>query len=262
MKTEKSYLYLFSCNKGPLKIGVTKTIKARVKSLQCGSPYRIKHIASFSLPTEKAFFAESLCHENLTPFRLVGEWFNIPIKDAIAAMKESIVEILGPVNIRNLRHPDIKNKKAKERARKAMHGSRFMKKKPGRKKTLSPIEINNAEQEWFNSNMTIAAISKKYRVANNYFFREFGGRGFIAKSPKRTKVRVKQGKKKPRKATISKSQWTFMLGVVANSPRISAGKLCALEEMPKFKRKIPKRTTLMNYMDALRAGEDYPFVNF
>jgi len=71
-----------------------------------------------------------------------------------------------------------------------------------------------------------------------------------------------RGTYQPRKATISKAQWDFMLGAIARDKNIKAGRLCRLEGMPKFKRKIPKRTTLMNYMDALRAGEDYPFVNF
>ena len=70
-----------------------------------------------------------------------------------------------------------------------------------------------------------------------------------------------RGTYRPRKSSISRDQWVFMLGAVANDRKISASRLCRLPGMPKYKRKIPKRTTLMNYMDALRDGQEYPFVN-
>ncbi len=82
----------------------------------------------------------------------------------------------------------------------------------------------------------------------------------------RTKAGIEAAKERgtyqPRKATISKDQWEFMLDAIANDPLVGASKLCKLPGMPKFKRKTPKRTTLMNYMDMLRNGEEYPFVNF
>ena len=68
-----------------------------------------------------------------------------------------------------------------------------------------------------------------------------------------------RGTWKPRGATINKAQWAFMVDALRCEPLMSAGKLCALDGMPKFKNKIPKRTTLNNYMDMLRDGSEYPW---
>ena len=70
-----------------------------------------------------------------------------------------------------------------------------------------------------------------------------------------------RGTWKPRKPTISSEQWDFMLVVVGDNPLIGAASLAKFEGMPRHKRKIPKRTTLTNYMDMLRDGQEYPFAN-
>lgn len=70
-----------------------------------------------------------------------------------------------------------------------------------------------------------------------------------------------RGTWKPRRPTISKEQWDFMLVAVENDPLIGAQSLRLLEGMPKHKRRVPKRTTLTNYMDLLRDGQPYPFDN-
>lgn len=71
----------------------------------------------------------------------------------------------------------------------------------------------------------------------------------------------KRGTWKPRKPTISREQWDFMLAVVGIDPLIGAQSLAKFEGMPRYKRKVPKRTTLTNYMDLLRDGQEYPFAN-
>jgi DNA invertase Pin-like site-specific DNA recombinase len=79
----------------------------------------------------------------------------------------------------------------------------------------------------------------------------------------RTKAGLKAAKERgtwrPRGATISAEQWAFMLEALRSDPLLSAGRLCKLDGMPRFKGNRPKRTTLNNYMHLLRDGSEYPF---
>lgn len=68
---------------GPIKIGYTKDLLARIKDLQVGSPYELKLILSFRGFPEK----ERELHAKFREHRMSGEWFT-PSDEIMEFVKE------------------------------------------------------------------------------------------------------------------------------------------------------------------------------
>jgi hypothetical protein len=84
-----SFVYVIgAAQRGPLKIGVAADPEARVVELQTGypRPLRIHH----SVKTGSARLAERYAHRLLHEKRLAGEWFQVALPDAVAAVSRAI----------------------------------------------------------------------------------------------------------------------------------------------------------------------------
>lgn len=80
------YLYVVA-NEGRTKIGITRSLKARVSALQTGIPTEVTLHASYSLPLNMARSIERAVHERLAEHRLKGEWFSITPAEAIEILE-------------------------------------------------------------------------------------------------------------------------------------------------------------------------------
>lgn len=79
-------VYVISCEGYPVKIGIAKSPELRLRELQVGCPYRL-HLY-FSIEVEgDARKIEKHCHNQLSRFRLEGEWFEITVEEAIEAVQ-------------------------------------------------------------------------------------------------------------------------------------------------------------------------------
>jgi len=60
-----------------VKIGVTSNIEDRLKKLQTGSPYKLRVISKIIAKDKShALYIEKSLHEQLSKYRLSGEWFS------------------------------------------------------------------------------------------------------------------------------------------------------------------------------------------
>ncbi|WP_336709811.1 MULTISPECIES: GIY-YIG nuclease family protein [unclassified Cedecea] len=79
------YVYVMESDAGLIKIGVSKNVSARRKSLQCASGVEIKVAAKFG-PLKKAVGLERASHKFFAEKRLHGEWFSVSAEEAISAI--------------------------------------------------------------------------------------------------------------------------------------------------------------------------------
>lgn len=64
---------------GHYKIGKSKDVVSRIRSLQTSNPYRLK------VAFVTNFFDEKTFHQWLAPYRMEGEWFKIPVRHDLLA---------------------------------------------------------------------------------------------------------------------------------------------------------------------------------
>ena len=61
------------------KIGVSKNPQSRLRGLQTSNPNELKLIFAYETPDKGiAHFLERTCHEQFSPYRKKGEWFEVP----------------------------------------------------------------------------------------------------------------------------------------------------------------------------------------
>lgn len=75
--SECTYLYVLAmCDSGDtgfIKVGVSDNIKRRIRSLQCGSPFKFNVRKIFHVPN--AYKIEKAIQKELNDFKVLGEWF-------------------------------------------------------------------------------------------------------------------------------------------------------------------------------------------
>lgn len=76
MRTCNSHIYIIS-NGMYYKIGKTKCIEQRLKSLQTASPSKLKLVDSLEVSHNKVSKIENMLHKYLCNTRLEGEWFEL-----------------------------------------------------------------------------------------------------------------------------------------------------------------------------------------
>ena len=69
---------------GPVKIGISANIARRLPALQTGNPRPLHVYASMKLSNARE--VEQMAHKFLADRQLVGEWFNVPVADAMGAV--------------------------------------------------------------------------------------------------------------------------------------------------------------------------------
>lgn len=80
-------LYVISeSDKGPVKLGFAEHPSKRLRELQTGNPRRL-HLA-FTLEHDKATAIEAWLQRHLRHCRLIGEWYDLEVATAIAAIEE------------------------------------------------------------------------------------------------------------------------------------------------------------------------------
>lgn len=79
---------------GPVKLGISATPERRVSELQTGHADRLQLFHSEPIG-EKARLFERLLHRDIRYLRMVGEWFNMTVADAIQHVKFTVIEYDG-----------------------------------------------------------------------------------------------------------------------------------------------------------------------
>src|SRR5215469_10025054 len=82
---EGSFVYVIKAPNDRVKIGVTKNPSARLAALQTGSHTRLR-FAFIGCTAGEGYDIEGAAHNVLTAYRLEGEWFDVPVEMAIAAV--------------------------------------------------------------------------------------------------------------------------------------------------------------------------------
>lgn len=76
----------------PVKVGVTQSIKQRLKGLQTGCPVKLKVYHAVRVRDWAAQNIERAAHHKLRPFRTHGEWFDVTPDEALAVIVKAAPE--------------------------------------------------------------------------------------------------------------------------------------------------------------------------
>lgn len=96
VKSEDSYVVYLIHDGTYYKIGKTKNVSTRLKSLQTSSPNKLNVVAAFETKSQRHMdILEKLLHEHFENNRLSGEWFDISISadGFLSKCKELLIEI-------------------------------------------------------------------------------------------------------------------------------------------------------------------------
>lgn len=78
---------------GPVKIGVSQEVAARVRSLEWVSKQTLQTFLAMSRPDGDALLVERFAHEALSDRRANGEWFNVNADEAVAAVYAAVARV-------------------------------------------------------------------------------------------------------------------------------------------------------------------------
>lgn len=85
------FLYIIGPDEGFQKIGFSKNVQKRLKTLQTGNPLSLKIHHTEPVPENRIRLLEKKIHQELKHHRLEGEWFDISPDDAKWMLKFSII---------------------------------------------------------------------------------------------------------------------------------------------------------------------------
>lgn len=86
-----NYLYVIGEESGPVKIGITSSMKSRLSALQTGCPFPLRVLRCFEMATRlDAVAYEEDFHSGNDYCRLMGEWFNCEAAYAIDWIESKI----------------------------------------------------------------------------------------------------------------------------------------------------------------------------
>lgn len=92
------FVYLIEdSNNNVYKIGVTKDLDKRIKSLQTGNACELKFLCAYS--TKYPYRLETMLHNKFSQYKELNEWYNLP-KDIVldfhsqCAQMNSIIETI------------------------------------------------------------------------------------------------------------------------------------------------------------------------
>lgn len=75
-----------------VKVGISKNPDSRIASLRTASPFQLRFVELFELPTEAdARAIESAVHDDLDCFHMGGEWFRCDPTGAMGSVQGEIV---------------------------------------------------------------------------------------------------------------------------------------------------------------------------
>lgn len=80
------FVYVIGTEPGPFKIGYATSLRDRLGSIQTGSHQKMQILYHAEMPYDDAPKVEQSTHKILASYRLSGEWFNVSLVDAKAAV--------------------------------------------------------------------------------------------------------------------------------------------------------------------------------
>lgn len=88
-------IYIIGTENGPKKIGYSRSPKQRLAAIQSANPLPVtllhhRHIGDF------VSVIEARVHRRLRNHRLNGEWFDVSLEEAIAAVEAAIADPISP----------------------------------------------------------------------------------------------------------------------------------------------------------------------
>lgn len=82
-----TYLYVVGRPEGPVKVGITDYLEARVRQIQTGCHFKLSLLFSREFEKrEDARFHEKRFHGNFDLERLHGEWFDLDAERAVGCI--------------------------------------------------------------------------------------------------------------------------------------------------------------------------------
>jgi hypothetical protein len=87
------YVYVMSAASGLQKIGFASRPKARRSAVQTGTPEKVSLNFTVEVPGLDARAVERHAHWILRESRVHGEWFNVPLAEAVDAIRAAIVAV-------------------------------------------------------------------------------------------------------------------------------------------------------------------------
>jgi len=82
-----------------VKLGLSKKPERRVNQLQTGHSERLRLYHAEPVPPEKVRIFEKLLHRDLNYLRMIGEWFDLSVADAMAHIQFTIIQYDGIDNL-------------------------------------------------------------------------------------------------------------------------------------------------------------------
>lgn len=99
---ETKVVYVIGAAENPIKIGLARSVSARLAELQCGNPDPLTCHYFARVPADRALFVEQAAHSAFAEHRRLGEWFNVHWKEAAA-----LIQDLAAVEAENARNPSV-----------------------------------------------------------------------------------------------------------------------------------------------------------
>lgn len=101
------YILFAKDGDGPMyvKVGISKTPGARIRSVQTGCPIRILRAIAFTCSSARtARAAEIAFHSALEPYKASGEWFRLEWSDEVkASLHETVEKVMDTIRGKDLR---------------------------------------------------------------------------------------------------------------------------------------------------------------
>lgn len=86
----QAYVYVIAATDGPVKVGIAKDVASRRAMLQIGNATTLHVAHKAPVARTNAHFVERYAHDLLSGGHIRGEWFNVDINEAIAAVEAGI----------------------------------------------------------------------------------------------------------------------------------------------------------------------------
>ena len=87
--SNRMYVYVVGPEIGPKKIGIAKNVRSRLSQYKTHNTQNVKLLFSINCPKDKAKRIEKSVHQALKERRVHGEWFNVSVEEAKAAIRDA-----------------------------------------------------------------------------------------------------------------------------------------------------------------------------
>ena len=93
------FIYVIGSDENRQKIGFSKDVNKRLKTLQTGNPQVLKIHYFEEVPDDRARKLERKLHKELNHLRLKGEWFDISPNDAKLMLQFMVIRWLSDLTV-------------------------------------------------------------------------------------------------------------------------------------------------------------------